>query len=98
MTLPTPHITELDVHAVRACIEGRANPDQQRRAMEWIGVHACLMKHSSALAESDRELAILSGMKHVAHLIGDMTLPSTLAEAQASDRARRTTPQPKRHK
>lgn len=97
MTLPLPHITELDVHAVRACIEGRANADQQRRAMEWIGTHACQMKHSPALAASDREGNILAGMQHVGHIIADMTLPATLAQAQANDRAR-ANPQPKRPK
>ena len=93
MTLPKPHITEIDVHAVRACIAGTATPDQQRRAMEWIGAHACQMKRSPALAESDRELSILAGMQHVGHIIADMTLPQTLAEAQASDR-QRTNPTP----
>lgn len=81
MTLPKPLITEPDVHAVRAVIEGTADADQQRRAMKWIGEQACQMKRSPAIA-APSERDILIGMQHVGHVIADMLSPSTLEAVQ----------------
>lgn len=80
MTLPKPKITEADVHAVRAVIEGKADPDQQRRAMQWIGTEACQMKRSPASVDRDDRDTIV-GMQHVGHLIANMLTPETLQAA-----------------
>lgn len=91
MTLPKPRITEPDVHAVRAVVNGEATREQQIRAMQWIGEQGCQLSNSPYVPDaSDRETFIMLGRQQVGIMIGAMNTEFTLKQAQADDRARQS--------
>lgn len=53
-----------DVHAVQACFEGRATPEQQKRAMDWIVYRAAATDDVEYRTES-RDHAFSSGRRFV---------------------------------
>lgn len=89
-----PYIEETDVHAFRALARGEATGDQQKRAMDWLGVEACRLMadpHSEVKAAGgDHDDVIFAlGRRYVGILIREMHLPSTLAKATKNSAARR---------
>jgi len=89
-----PHIEEADVHAFRALALGSASPEQQRRAMDWLGVEACRLlqdPHSEVkLAGGDHDdVTFALGRRYVGILIREMQLPKTLEAAKKITAARR---------
>jgi hypothetical protein len=84
-----PIITEADVHAVRAVIAGTASPDEQKRAMLWIGDQACRRMDSPyEPGLEDIDQGVLMGRHMVGVLISNMTTARTLAAAKISDQER----------
>jgi hypothetical protein len=84
-----PIITEADVHAVRAVIAGTASPDEQRRAMLWIGDQACRRMDSPYEPDAPAiDQGVLLGRHMVGVLISNMTTGRTLEAARAADAAR----------
>ena len=84
-----PITTEADVHAVRALITGQATPDQQQRAMRWIGDQVCRRLDSPYASGADpTDQGVLLGRHLVGVLISDMTLPRTLEAARKADAER----------
>lgn len=97
MALPKPIITEADVHAVRAVLAGRADSDQQRRAMRWIGEELCHIFDSPYVADgNDRDTFIMLGRHQVGVMISAMQTPATLEAAREFDRKSSTSPPTKR--
>lgn len=62
-----------DAHALRALHEGRATPDQQKRALQWILGRGCLVG-GLPWAETDRETAFLCGRQFVGKQIGRLLI------------------------
>lgn len=84
-----PITTESDVHAVRAVIAGTASPDEQKRAMLWIGDQACRRMDSPYEPGVDLfDQGVLMGRHLVGVLISNMTTGRTLEAARAADRER----------
>jgi hypothetical protein len=54
-----------DAHAIRAVAEGRADPDQQKRAMRWIIEKACGTYEDSFRPEGDRDTILACGRRFV---------------------------------
>lgn len=76
-------ITEADVYAVRACMEGVANADQQKIAMQWIAAQACgLFEPEYVDGEKPLASAFNSGRRHVGMLLYTMKDPEILAHAR----------------
>ncbi len=84
-----PIITEADVHAVRKVIAGEATPEEQRRAMIWIGDQACRRMDSPYEPGIDPlDQGVLMGRHLVGVLISNMTTGRTLDAARAADKER----------
>lgn len=88
MAIILPITTEADVHAVRACMGGTADADQQQRAMRWIVNQVCRRLDSpwrpgelGAARETDFE----AGRHWAGVTIADMTTPKALEDARATD-------------
>lgn len=53
-----------DVYAIQACMEGRATPEQQKRAMEWIICKAA-STYEADYRTDPRDHAFMSGRRFV---------------------------------
>jgi hypothetical protein len=89
-----PHIEEADVYAFRALSLGQATADQQRRAMDWLGVEGCRLLQDPMsevkLSGGDGDDVIFAlGRRYPAILIREMQLPKTLELAKRNTAARR---------
>lgn len=86
---PQPALSAVEVHAVRACIEGKASPEQAKLAIEWIAREAARVTDLSYRPERPIETAFNEGRRYVGILIRYMLEPATLAKAQEQDRKRK---------
>lgn len=89
-----PHIEEADVYAFRALALGEATADQQRRAMDWLGVEACRLMQDpvteiKAAGGDHDDVMFALGRRYPAILIREMQLPKTLVAAKKTTAARR---------
>lgn len=89
MKIPTElEITETEVLAVRACMAGVANDDQQKIAMQFIGAKLCgLFEPEMVPGEQPLASAHNSGRRWVGLMLSIMKEPEMLAHA----RKKRTT-------
>ena len=72
-TWKPPHWEPADVTAVRACAEGRASPEQQKRAMTYIVNTICgLQDWPYRPGANDRDTNIGLGRQFVGHMIAKM--------------------------
>jgi hypothetical protein len=82
-----PTITEADVMAVRALVDGVANETQQKRALEWIIREACGTLKPTIYPKGEDPAAHAlhaDGQRHAGNLIRAMISdPRTLAAARA---------------
>lgn len=62
--MPAPY-TRADINAVKGCIAGTADSDQQKRAMKWIIETVCATYDLSYRPESDRDTAFAEGRRFV---------------------------------
>jgi hypothetical protein len=82
-----PISTVAEVMAVRACIDGVANADQQKLCMNWIGREAARVADGSYRpGEQPLATAFNEGRRYVGILIRYMLLPDTLAAAKQHDK------------
>jgi hypothetical protein len=89
-----PHIEEADVYAFRALSLGQATADQQRRAMDWLGVEGCRLLQDphtevKAAGGDHDDVTFALGRRYPAILIREMQLPKTLDAAKKNTAARR---------
>jgi hypothetical protein len=89
-----PHIEEADVHAFRALALGSASPEQQKRAMDWLGVEGCRllqdpMSEVKAAGGDHDDVMFALGRRYPAILIREMQLPRVLDKAKQITAARR---------
>ncbi len=90
MGLPSPVITEEDVHAVRAWLDGTATKDQQLRSARWIGTEVCRVFDSPYAAEgTDRDTFVAIGRHQVGVMITAMRTEKTLNDARQFDAKQR---------
>lgn len=89
-----PHIEEADVYAFRALANGEASADQQRRAMDWLGVEGCRLlqdPHTEVKASGGDhdDVTFALGRRYPAILIREMQLPKVLEAAKRTTASRR---------
>ncbi len=79
--LPPPW-NKADVYAIKALCDGRANDEQQRRAVQWILVHACGVDDLSYRpGEDGRNTAMAEGRRFVGLQMRKLRdMPATLLE------------------
>ncbi len=80
-----PRITEGDVVAIIACVDGIATPLQAKQAIDWImGEAARVPDLSFQLGGEDgrRATDFAEGRRYVGHLIRQMLMPATLEAAK----------------
>ena len=84
-TWKPPHWELADVTAVKACAEGRASPEQQKRAMAYIvNVLAVINDWPYRPGMNDRDTNIGLGRQFVGHMISKMCRIN-LANVRRSD-------------
>lgn len=89
---PKFEITEAEVFAVRACMAGTANDDQQQMAMQFIGAKLCgLFEPEYVAGENPLASAHNSGRRWVGLMLSIMKDPEMLAHARKK-RTKRGTP------
>lgn len=71
-----------DVAAVQACVHGRADEHQQRRAMRWIVERGCMTYDETFDPKSERASAFMQGRRFVGLKIVLFSKPETLAAAR----------------
>ena len=63
-----------DIYALQAVYNGRATPDQQRRAIDFIIKEICGMRHHAAVLGPDSQLLTYQalGRQHAGRVITDL--------------------------
>lgn len=80
---PKPINTVAEVLAVQACIQGTANPDQAKIAIDWIMREAARVPDLSYRPDEQPTVtAFNEGRRYVGILIRYMLLPQTLQDAK----------------
>ncbi len=88
---PNPNTTVAEVNAVRACINGEANGDQQKLAMNWIMREAARVPDLSYVPGDPGQRDFNEGRRYVGILIRYCLLPEFLDMAVQFDQSQRQT-------
>lgn len=79
---PTPEYDYSDIAAMRALREGKASPEQQMRALDWIIEKAAGFREEPFRSDADggeRETSYALGRQHVARqIVKLLTLPGEI--------------------
>lgn len=87
---PEAIATVAEVHAVRACINGEANADQQKLAMNWIMREATRVTDLSYVPGDTGQTMFNEGRRYGGMCIRYCLDPLFLAKAQQRDKETKT--------
>lgn len=78
----TAEYTDADLYAVRAVARGNANPEQQRRAIDWVIRRACQTYDEQFVPDSPRVTDFLLGRRSVGQQIIKLINVTTTTETE----------------
>lgn len=80
--LPAPY-EAVDVYAIQALAEGKANEGQQKRVLQWLIEKACGTYDETYMPDSERNTAYAQGKRHVGlQIVKLLKIPASSIEAK----------------